>query len=263
MVVLFSCSTKQQVQNISQEKVDYLIEVPVRFATIDALGNIYVVTRKNEIMRYTKVDGQFELQYKFSNYSQGIVQSIDVANPKKIIAFIRDFSRIILLDNTLAEIQTIDLNTSEFQYISAVARTNDNQIWVFDNVNQTLVKINEIGLRTFESNRLSDYGLDNVDPFFIKERTNKVVLNDRSIGLIVFDNFGQYIYTIPEKNTSSFDIQKNRILSLKNNEIVSHPFQPDFDTERQQIDSPNAVQQILIGPKSTFLVFSEGILAEK
>lgn len=170
---------------------------------IDHLGNVYVLTQDNRILRY---DAELELKYEYNNGQAGDISSIDATNPQKILCFVRDFNRILVLDNALAETRTIDLSTSEYFDIPAVARSNDDRIWIFDPVNQVLIKINNLGESQYISNRLSDYNLGQIDPTIIRERSNRVAMVDPSVGILIFDNFGQFIKLIPELDVDAIQI---------------------------------------------------------
>ena len=205
LLVLFlpSCGTTQNKAAIlaSNPKLD--LEEKIDQVEIDNLQNIFVLTTDNRIIRY---DSEFKKMYEYNNSSIGDIVSIDATNPQKILCFIADFNRILVLDNTLAEIKKLDLSTTDFLDVTAVARSNDNRIWIFDPINQVLVKIDNLGNAQFTSNRLSDYNLGNVNPTIVREKENKVAMVDEELGILVFDNFGQFLKMIPELDVDYIQI---------------------------------------------------------
>lgn len=196
-----SCGTTQQVQ--IESKLNYDIQEAIDQVDIDKLQNIYVLTEDDRILRY---NAELNKKFEYNNRQIGDIVSIDATNPQKILCFIKDFNRILVLDNTLAEINIIDLSLSEYLDVTAIGRSNDNQIWVFDPINQVLVKLNTLIETQLSSNRLSDYNLGEVQPTVIKEESNRVIMIDESIGLLIFDNFGKFIKLIPETGISHIQI---------------------------------------------------------
>ena len=203
LINLFSSCGITQNGPLSPISSSYDISESVVDIHIDNLQNIYILTSDNKVVKYT--DG-YQKQFEYSNNLIGEIKSIDATNPQKILCFVKDFNRIVVLDNTLAEINIIDLSTSDYLDVSVVARTNDNQIWLFDPINQALVKVNELIEPQYESNRLTDLNLGMIRPVMLKEKGNLVVLTDPEIGLLIFDNFGQFLKLIPEKGVINFQI---------------------------------------------------------
>jgi len=164
--LLPGCGSTQK-QLPSPVQFDYDIKEKVVDINVDNLGNIYILTADNKVVKYTD---SYHKQFDYSNNLVGEIKSIDATNPQKILCFRKDFNRILVLDNTLAEINIIDLSTSEYLDVSVVARTNDNQIWLFDPINQVLVKVNDLVEVQYETNRLSDLNLGTINPVSLKEK---------------------------------------------------------------------------------------------
>jgi len=195
IMILPSCGTTQNngLARPTTPKLDIVKSIDQ--VEIDNLQNIFVLTTDDKIIRY---NSDLELKYEYSNGAIGDIVSIDATNPQKILCFVADFNRILVLDNTLAEIEKLDLSTTSYLDITAVARSNDNRIWLFDPVNQVLVKVDNLGNPQFTSNRLSDYNLGEVNPTIIRERGNRVAVVDEELGILIFDNFGQFLKLVPE-----------------------------------------------------------------
>lgn len=216
--LLPACGTTQ-VKMAAPLEVDYTISESVADIYIDNLQNIYILTTDNKVVKYTD---SYIKQFDYSNNLIGEIEHIDATNPQKILCFIKDFNRILVLDNTLAEINTIDLSTSEFLDVSAVARSNDNQIWLFDPIDQVLVKVNDLIEVQYESNRLSDLNLGTISPVSLKERDNLVVMSDPELGLLVFDNFGQFLKFIPEEGVTDFQIFGEYLFFVQNGQYYQY-----------------------------------------
>ncbi len=195
VLILPSCGTTQNKTVVPSTSPQLDIVEKIDQVEIDNLQNIYILTTDNRILRY---DSDLELKYEYNNGAIGDIVSIDATNPQKILCFIADFNRILILDNTLAEIETLDLSTTTFLDVTAIARSNDDKIWIFDPINQVLVKIDNLGNALFTSNRLSDFYLGSVNPKIIREKDNRLVMVDEELGILLFDNFGLFLKIVPE-----------------------------------------------------------------
>lgn len=197
-----SCAITQQSQvETDDSQVD--VQGNIDQIQVDNLQNIYILTADNKIYKY---DQDLVLKYQFANRQQGDIISIDATNPQKILCFVKDYNRILVLDNTLAQINTIDLATSEYLDVESICRSNDNRIWLFDPINQVLVKIDNQRKPLYTSNRLSDYNLETVQASILREKNNRVVLVDQDYGILIFDNFGQFLKLIPESDIDHIQI---------------------------------------------------------
>ena len=111
-------TTQQQTEGMGSSAYD--IKEHVVDIHVDNLQNIYILTKENKVVKYTD---SFDKQFEYSNNLIGEIKSIDATNPQKILCFITDFNRILVLDNTLAEINIIELSTSDYLDVSVAART--------------------------------------------------------------------------------------------------------------------------------------------
>ncbi|MBK9151697.1 MAG: hypothetical protein IPM26_12185 [Saprospiraceae bacterium] len=113
------------------------IEVNVFLAEIDKLGNLYVVTDKNILIKYDKNNRE---KYRYANKRSGRITQLDVSNPLKILLFFDDFNYLLVLDATLTEV--IDFKIEDFGMtdITAAAIANDDNYWVYDPVQFRLLK---------------------------------------------------------------------------------------------------------------------------
>jgi hypothetical protein len=251
------CISSQQVKPINT-KGDYAILERIVDIQVDKLQNIYILNKENKVVKYSD---SFEKQYEYSNNLIGEIKSIDATNPQKILCFIQDFNRILVLDNTLAEINIIDLSTSEYLDVSVVARTNDDQIWLFDPINQVLVKVNDLIEKQFESNRLTDLNLGIIDPVELIERGNIVAMSDPEIGILIFDNFGQFLRLIPEKGLQKFQIFGDYLFFTQNMKYYQ------YHTKRyEKSEFPNMLNgfaQFISTKHSMYYIDENGVVIKK
>jgi hypothetical protein len=255
--LLPSCGATQN-KVLSPLKPNYDIVEKITDIQIDNLENIYILTKENKVVKYTE---KYVKQYEYSNNLIGEIKSIDATNPQKILCFVKDFNRILVLDNTLAEINIIDLSTSDFLDVSAVARTNDNQIWLFDPINQVLVKVNDLIEPQFVSNRLSDLNLGIINPVSLKERGNKVVMTDPDIGLLIFDNFAQFLKLIPEKGVENFQVFGDYLFFTQENKYFQYHITRYEKTELT--DMAGGYNRFIFNKRKTYYIDNNGVVVKE
>ncbi len=251
IMMLPRCGTTQNKDVLQSESPKLDIEEKIDQVEIDNLQNIYVLTADDRILRY---DADLNLKYEYSNGAIGDIVSIDATNPQKILCFVADFNRILVLDNTLAEIKKLDLSTTEYLDVTAVARSNDNRIWLFDPVNQVLVKVDNLGSPVFASNRLSDYNFGEVNPTIIRERGNRVAVVDEELGILLFDNFGQFLKLIPESYVDHIQIFGDYIFFSQDGSFYQYHIKR---FEKTAFDIDNGVFSKFKLTKEYFYLFGE------
>lgn len=104
-----------------------------RFLGVDSYKNTYFI-KNNSIIKET--DGK---QQSFAAFTLGEISEVDIINPLKIMVYYADFNTVVLLDNTLNEIERINFNLQEgFANIELVSVANNNSLWVFNKDTQQL-----------------------------------------------------------------------------------------------------------------------------
>lgn len=208
---------KQLPESVSDSSKDYTIAIESQIVEIDKLGLIYLVSSKNEFLR---INQSYQITHRYFNNSLGAISSIDVSNPMRILAYQKDFGRITILDNTLAIMKDINLTDLGYTDVAAIAKSNDDNIWIYNSNTYRLLKINELGQTIIQSNSLLDLGYKDLNVLKIIEKDNYVYLLDSALGILIFDNLGQYIKTFPRKGITSFSARKNFISFLEDGKLL-------------------------------------------
>jgi hypothetical protein len=69
----------------------------------------------------------------FSDFSLGDIYNVDLFNPLKLKLWYKDYNTMVVLDNFLNEIVRVNFNNlNDPNEISHVSTSNDNTMWVFD-----------------------------------------------------------------------------------------------------------------------------------
>jgi hypothetical protein len=192
-----------------------------KYVTTDKLNQIYLVTQNDELIKYN-AEGK-EL-FKFFDRTLGEITYIDANNPFQIAVFFKDFQTVIWLDRTLNPISKINLSNFDFFQINALAVASDNNLWIYDNTTFQLKKVNNQGQILLETNELNAL-VNSLNPNFLIEKNNRIYLNNPETGILVFDNFGQFLQTIPLTNLSTFQIINDELFYQKGNEFHRFHFQ--------------------------------------
>lgn len=184
-----------------------IIKGSYQMMRVDEFENIYLINSKNELFRYNN-KGQLLFEYSFN--SLGTLNELEVSNPQKLLLFFSDFQSIYFFDNTLSEINRLDLEDINLWGISSIALAPDNYIWLFDPVNFRILKIDDTGQQLYSSNEtFSGYFSDEFQATIdCSSFYTAVSTHDK---YLLFDNFGQFIKAEPLKS-NNLKIKSKKIL---------------------------------------------------
>ena len=218
--VFYQCKTTKTTMETASSHIS------VKDFEVDEIGNIYTVSKDNQITKYDITNNR---NYHYDNYSSGELAALDVTNPHKIMLFYKDFQQIIILDNTLSVISEIQLSPQWL--ITAAGYANDGNIWLFDSSTIRFLKINNKGEIVNESFIAKEIANDTISNSKIYDRDNYmyVILGNRKLAL--YDNQTYFIRTLNLESVAKpsiinniiyyFSPQRNSIMAfnLKYNEI--------------------------------------------
>lgn len=172
----------------SSWRVMYTQPGPYTELAVDPLGNAYVLTPDEQLLKFNPVGQQV---FHYYNTVLGAPGSIDASDPFNILLFYPEQQTIVQLNRTLNESSILDLRLTDIRNATAVARSHDNELWLYDDYQGRLYKLNSDGLITFTSDdlRLSEklaYG-----PSHIFRWQDRLLLNFPERGVAVFTLYGQ------------------------------------------------------------------------
>lgn len=194
------------------------IELKGTTVTSDKFGCAYVVSGGSQLIKVCN-DSSNKRTYSLLRY--GPITSVDATNPFKILVFYKDFSTVVLLDNTLSEQGRVNLQNLGILQPSAMCLSMDNNIWVYDEQEYKLKKINDSGQMLNESEDFTIMFPEPSKPNFMVQKDNLLLVNDPQNGIRVFDIYGAYSKTIPLKGLSKFQFVKNQIIYFKDGKLYS------------------------------------------
>lgn len=175
--------------------------------TIDNLGNLYLVNQTGQIKKIGPAGDSIAV---FNNVRQyGKIYLMDVTNPLKLLLYFKDFGTIVILDRFLNTRGTIDLRRQQLFQVRAIGQSYDNNIWVFDELENKLKRVSEDGRVLDQS---TDFRLlfdSTPSPQFIVDQNRQLYLYDSVKGVYLFDYYGAFKNRIQLTGWSEFTVISN------------------------------------------------------
>lgn len=214
---VFFCVSAQTDSNFKLVKT---LPGDIEDAAIDNLDNIYLLTRSDQLKKYSANGDSMAVYNNVRQY--GKLYSIAVSNPLKLLLYYKDFSTIVILDRLFSTRATIDLRRKNILQVNAIGLSYDNNIWLFDEYENKLKKINEEGQILLETPDLRLVFHQAIAPQQIIDQNKQVYLYDSLSGLFVFDQFGTFKRKIPVKGWSNVSITDKYIMGIGNNTLNTY-----------------------------------------
>ena len=211
------------------------IEVQAKAMQTDRLGNIYVLSRTNQLYKYD-LSGKITSTLNFAYL--GNISQMDVSNPFEIYLFYRELNAVVFLDNNLAFRGRMNLSDAGIIQASIASRNYANGLWVFDQGDLQLKKLERDGkIAQVSGNVLQFAKTKNLAPNFIVDNGEKVFVNDSLEGILVFDVFANYQKTIPIKGLKEFKILGDELYYLQNRKLFAYQLKT---MQRKSISLPDS-----------------------
>jgi hypothetical protein len=190
----------------------FAIQLNALFFTTDNLNNIYVVKDNYSVVKYDSAGTKL---FSYEVKANGQPTSMDVSNPMKLMVYYKDYSTVVLLDNTLSEISKINLSAIGIVQPSAACLSSDGNIWVYDETENRLKKIDAQLKVVAESELLNGLSEKNIQPQMMVEENNLLYVSDSTQGIFVFDGYGAFSNKITLKGVGQFQVVNGNIFFLK------------------------------------------------
>jgi len=226
LLFLVCCTSFAQTQ-IPNITADYI--------KIDPYGNIYAVKEA----QLSKFSPQGKLLFSYSNHALGVISSIDVFNPMKIMLFYQDAGMLIFLNEQLALINDpISLFDINYSTLSLASYSSANQIHLYDNVNRYLLTL-DFSMREVSKTPINFHAFNPQKMIELEEKS--LAFHDFKAGVYLFDAFGTYNKLIPIITSHPITITSELIYYTNNNEVVLYNYKT-LNTETKQLPVSNVIQ---------------------
>ena len=214
------------------------IEISSEFITTDHLGNLYVIAN-NELIKFDNSGNRLS---DFSKRNQGSFHFIDARDPLKLLVYYPDFGLIDFLDNRLSENAFLNLNDYNIFQPTAVCRSINNGIWIYDPQKMQILLINsELGIVS-ESNLFQQLFSDQYVPGYMAESENWLVIADSKKGFRIFDRLAAYYKKIDIEGIQSFQITEDDLFFMLDGKLKSINIRTDVETVVATPDLENALK---------------------
>jgi len=171
------------------------------FYGVDTFGNLYYSTN-NTLYKKTPTK-----TFQYTNFALGTISSVSIYNPLELVVFYKDFNSIIILDNTLNEIQKVAFLDKN---ISLVAKAGKNELWLFNTDTQLLELYNYIAKTVVAQSQPQSL----LDPKELQGNTNNVWVKTKENELRKFNIYGTEIETV-NKKIATYSVSKSGKIVLE------------------------------------------------
>lgn len=225
---------------------------------VDNLGNLYLFGARQQLK---KLSPTFDSLAVFNDTRHfGKLYMLDASNPLRILLFYRDFGAIIILDRFLNVRTILNLRTAGYQQVSAITQSYDNNIWLYDELENMIKKIDESGKTLTSSPDFRVFFDDPPQPQELQDFNRYLYASDSEKGLIVMDYFGAVKNKLSFKGWHNLHSAGNGLVATNSTGLVY--FQPgNPDTKNKPLPAPMlAAKKIRVHDGKLYVLDKEGRL---
>ena len=215
LLLCFSASKAQEFQFIAK------IDTVAKLASVDNFGNLFVVTAKNEVLKYNP-QGRF--LWNYTNKTFGDITQLDVTDPLRVILFYAGFQQIVVLNNNLSEISQYSFNQNPEKQITLIASANNNGFWVYDQINRELRKLTNSFTDDLKTGNIYQRNGFDMQANFMVSDEQYVFINDVQEGVRIFDQYGNFVKTAVIKAENEFEVNGSEIYFFKNQKLMGYNY---------------------------------------
>ncbi len=224
--------------------------ITATFLTSDNLQQCYTI-EGNRFIKYNR-DG--DKVKEFSGNKLGKPSFADVSNPLNILLLYPQYATILVLDNTLSVLNTIDFRKSDVSLLKAACLSPENLIWIFDSRQMKLRQFDNNQQITRESDDLSLVIGHPIAPNFMLCTDKNLFVNDPATGIYVFDKYGSYQKVFYKKGLKSFQHIQEQLLYLRKQRL--HAFSlKSFDEQSFAIPDSTNIKQARMESDRLYLLY--------
>jgi len=215
LLLSLSKSKAQEFQFIAK------IDTVAKLASVDNFGNLFVVTPKNEILKYNP---QGKFLWNYTNKTFGDISQLDVTDPLRVILFYAGFQQIVVLNNNLSEISQYSFNQNPEKQITLIASANNNGFWVYDQINRELKKLTNSFTDDLKTGNIYQRNGFDMQANFMVSDEQYVFINDVQEGVRIFDQYGNFVKTAVIESENEFEVNGSEIYFFKDKKLRGYNY---------------------------------------
>lgn len=197
--------------SFAQQRPLTVIDTPARAVFVDNLDAVYVLTPKEELLKY---DARGVLKWRYSNNRYGKVKSVDVTDPLRVIVFYADFQQVVVLNNNLSQISTYSFAYNSSLLVSAIATADNNAFWIFETTSNSLIKLSNDFSENIRSTNLYQLFDELVFPKKILVANQHIYLQKPNNEILIFDAFGAFLRSVSLNGLADFEIHNGKLVYI-------------------------------------------------
>lgn len=215
LLLCFSASKAQEFQFIAK------IDTIAKLASVDNFGNLFVVTLKNEVLKFNP---QGKFLWNYTNKTFGDISQLDVTDPLRVILFYAGFQQIVVLNNNLSEISQYSFNQNPEKQITLIASANNNGFWVYDQINRELRKLTNSFTDDLQTGNIYQRNGFDMQANFMVSDEQYVFINDVKEGVRVFDQYGNFVKTAVIEAENEFEVNGSEIYFFTDRKLMGYNY---------------------------------------
>lgn len=217
LIVCFQLTTSyaQEYQLIRQ--IDTLAKV----SRIDNLGNLFLVTPENEVMKFNQ---QGKFLWNYTNNKFGDITQLDVTDPLRVILYYQAHQQIVVLNNNLSEISRFSFADNPDQQITVVSSANNNGFWIYDQINRELKKLSNSFIDELRTGNIYQRDGFDMQANYMLSTDQYIFVNDVEEGIRIFDRFGNFYKTALIEVAKEFEVEGEHIFFFKDSKLFKYNF---------------------------------------
>lgn len=252
VTVLFNLNLNQDNQFVWKND----IQVQCEFFATDQFKNVYSINN-NQLTKHSLSDNTTST---FSSKLNGVIHSVDVSDPFRLLVFYKDFNRIVFLDNKLSELRSnIRLTDLGYFHVVAAAASARGGFWIYDQGVSQLVFIDKSLQVGQVSSTLSDLFDNSVEykKTSIIEKNDFVYLGIPNQGIFQFDAYATFIKKFPIIDFADFQVVGQNIIYLCDGKLKVYNTE-NFQTDEKILPVDN-IKDCRVEGSELFLLLNDRI----
>ena len=223
--------------------------------SIDEMGNMYLILNRSKLK---KLDSNGDSVAVFSDIKRyGKIHSVDATNPLKILLYYKNTSTIIVLDRLLSVRSVIDLRKNNIQQVKAVRLSYDNNIWLYEEVENKIKKIDENGKLLLQTADLRN--VFSTAPSFesLFDDNRSLYLYDSDQGWFIFDYYGAFIKKYSFTNWKDVQVLNSTMIGRSENNVLTAKQGAFYFTRQKFPVSLSKAVKVQHNTKQTYILFKD------